>query len=136
MSELKTATSGKLNLIMDAVSVNNTLATAIFKAFTGTTTGERLYTTTHDWEPLPAASDGFISDPIKLGPIGRPDAVGLNRRLNEFIPVVVKLIESGKMKLGEYTVEGDGIEGIKGAWDVQKSGVKGSSKVLVKIADP
>ncbi|KAF2107453.1 chaperonin 10-like protein [Lophiotrema nucula] len=136
ISELKTATSGKLNLIMDAVSVNNSLATSIFKAFADTTTGERLYTTTNDWELLPEASEGFISHPIKLGPIGRPDAVELNKRLNEFIPVIVKLIEHGKMKVGEYTVEGEGIEGIKGAWDVQKSGVKGSSKVLVKVADP
>jgi hypothetical protein len=46
-----------------------------------------------------------------------------------------KLLESEKIKVSEYSVEGEGIEGILKAWDVQKSGVKGSVKVVVKVSE-
>ncbi|KAF2183206.1 GroES-like protein [Zopfia rhizophila CBS 207.26] len=135
ISEIKSHTSGKLNLIMDAVSVNNGLAISIFAALSENTGLTRLYTTTNDWEPLPDASNGFISNPILLGPIGRPDAGELNERLNKFIPVIVKLIDSGKVQVGEYVEAGEGVEGIKEAWEVQKSGKAGSKKVVIKVAD-
>lgn len=122
----------------DAVSVNNKLLAAIFAALPTPSEGQkRLYTTTNTWEPLPTstAANPFDTFPIQLGPIGRPEAVELNNRLNEFIPVLYKLLESGKLKTSDCSVEGEGIEGILGAWDVQKSGVKGSTKVVVKVAD-
>lgn len=134
IAQLKSATAGKLNLLFDAVSVNNTLATSIFSALADTATGAGRYTTTNDWDPAPTGGN-FTSHPIELGPIGRPEAPELNKRLNEFIPVIVKLIEIGKAKVGEYTIEGEGIEGILKAWDVQKSGKAGSTKVVVKVAD-
>lgn len=116
--------------------MNNGLASAIFKSLAPTSPATaRLYTTTNDWEPLPDASLGFTSNPILLGPIGRPGAVEPNKRLNEFIPIAYKLLESGKLKAGEYSVEGEGVEGILKAWDVQKSGKMGSTKVVVKVAD-
>ena len=55
--------------------------------------------------------------------------------VNSYIAVVFKLLEAGKLKTSEYTVEGEGVEGILKAWEVQKSGVKGSVKVIVKVAD-
>lgn len=119
---------------MDAVSVNNKLVSAIYAALPPSAT-TRLYTTTNDWDPLPEAALGFKSTPILLGPVGRPSAVDLNKRLNEFIPVIFKLLEDGKLKAGEYSVEGEGIEGIVKAWEVQKSGKLGSTKVVVKVAD-
>ncbi|KAF2267843.1 GroES-like protein [Lojkania enalia] len=135
IGELKQITSGKLNLAMDAVSVNNGLATSIFKALAPTTAGERLYTTTNDWDPVPDASAGFSTTPVELGPIGRPGADELNKKLNSYIPVIAKLVENGKFKVGEYTVEGQGVEEIGKAWDVLKSGKAGSTKVLVKVSN-
>jgi hypothetical protein len=96
--------------------------------------GRRFYATTNDWDPLPNASLGFTSYSIALGLIGRPEAVELNKRVKDFIPVVYKLLESGQLKTSEYTVEGEGIEGILEAWEVQKSGKAGSTKVVAKVA--
>lgn len=114
--------------------MNNALATSIFAATASTSSGSRLYTTTNDWDPAPDAA-GFTSTRLAVGPIGRPDAVELNKRLSEFIAVIYKLIEKETVKVGEYTVEGEGIESILNAWEVQKSGKAGSSKVLVKVSD-
>lgn len=130
---MRSITNGKLDRIVDAVSVNNALATAIYAAIPSSET--RYYATTNDWEPLPEASHGFASYGIAIGPIGRPDAVELNKRINEFIPVVYKLLESEKLRPSEYTVKGEGIEGILKAWDYQKSGKAGSTKVIAKVAD-
>lgn len=122
-----------MDLAFDAVSINNALVSAVFASIP--TSSPRLYTTTNDWDPLPESSLGFTSSSILLGPIGRPDADKLNQRLNEFVPVIYKLLEAGKLKVGEYSVEGEGIEGLLKAWDVQKSGKMGSTKVVVKVAD-
>ena len=133
ISEVKSLTSNKLNLIFDAVSVNNTLAASVFSAIPSTSK-PRFYTTTNDWDPAPNEA-GFTTTKIGIGPIGRPEAVELNKRLSEFIKVIVKLLEKEVLRAGEYTVEGEGIEGILPAWEVQKSGKAGSKKVLVKVAD-
>lgn len=132
IAELKSLTSNKLNLIMDAVSVNNALATSIFKELSSSS-APRLYTTTNDWDPAPEGA-GFTSTLIAIGPIGRPEAVELNERLSKSIAVIVQLIEKGTFKVGEYTIEGEGIEGILKAWDVYKSGKAGSTKVLAQVA--
>lgn len=134
ISELKSATDGKLNYVFDAVSVNNNLATAIYKALASTTSGARLYTTTNDWDPAPTDTS-FTTNPIGLGPVGRPEGAALNETLNKYIPIIFKLIEAGKIKVGEWSVEGEGIEGLLKAWDLQKSGKMGSTKVIVKVAD-
>lgn len=136
IAAIKSATDGKLNLIIDATSYNNALATSIFDALASTTSGERLYATTNDWDPVPDASHGFATTGIALGPIGRPEATALNEKLNEYIPVVFKLLESGKMKPGDYTVQGKGFEELGKAWEYQKAGKGGSSKVLVEVAEP
>lgn len=53
----------------------------------------------------------------------------------EFVKLSVGLLESGALRVGECSVEGEGVEGILGAWEVQRSGVRGSKKVVVKVAD-
>lgn len=132
VDEVKAITGVGLDYMFDAASVNNSLATAISTSLPPSS--RRMYTTTNDWDPLPDTSVGFTSYPIKLGPIGRPEAADLNKELNKYIPVIVKLVESRKLRLGEHIVEGKGIEGLLEAWEVQKSGKAGSAKVLVEIA--
>lgn len=130
-------TGGQLSHAFDAVSVNNRLLTSIYAALPTPLKGQkRLYVTTNTWDPLPlsTSTNPFEALPIMLGPIGRVEATELNQRLSELIPVLYKLLESGKVKASEYSVEGGGIEGILKAWEVQKSGVKGSTKVIVKVA--
>ncbi|KAF2680421.1 GroES-like protein [Lentithecium fluviatile CBS 122367] len=134
ISEIKAITNGNLNLAFDAVSVNNNIVAMLFPSLP-TTSSTRLYATTNDWDPLPDASLGFKSMGIELGPIGRPDAKALNERIHKYIPVVYKLLESGKLKVGEYIEEGSGVEGILKAWEMFNSGKAGSKKVVVKIAD-
>jgi hypothetical protein len=114
----------------DAVSVNNDLLSSVYSS---TNTVSRRYTTTNTWEPLPSPPSTIVKA-IQLGPIGQPDAVELNDKLKAIIPVVYKLLEKGAIKPSEYVVEGKGIEGIMKAWEVQKSGAKGSTKVVVKVS--
>lgn len=95
----------------------------------------RFYVTTNDWDPLPANSLGFRSFAIQLGPIGRLESTKLNARVNNYIPVVYELLESGKIRVGGCTEKGEGIEGILEAWEYLKSGKAGSQKVVVKISE-
>lgn len=137
VEDVKTITGGRLSLAFDAVSVNNSLLTAIFGALAATSEGiKRRYTTTNDWDPLPAPtpSNSFEVTPIQLGPIGRPEAKDLNMKLEEIISVVYELISDGKLKPNEISVEGEGIEAIPEAWELQKAGSKGSTKIVVKVA--
>ncbi|KAJ4360844.1 uncharacterized protein N0V89_001411 [Didymosphaeria variabile] len=134
VEEVKRITEEKVDLAFDAVSVNNDLVTKIFTAIPSSS-GRRLYTTTNDWDPAPDASLGFTTKPIELGPLGRPSAAELNSKLTSWIPVVYRLLESGKLKVGGYSVEGEGIDGIPKAWEAQKSGRLGSKKVIAKLAD-
>ncbi|KAL1600602.1 hypothetical protein SLS60_006988 [Paraconiothyrium brasiliense] len=134
VEEVKRVTREEVDLAFDAVSVNNDLVTKIFTAIPSST-GRRLYTTTNDWDPAPDASLGFTTKPIELGPIGRPSAAELNSKLTSWIPVVYRLLESGKLKAGGYSVEGEGIDGVPKAWQAQKSGKLGNKKVIAKVAD-
>jgi hypothetical protein len=134
VQEVKRITNGHLAYALDAVSVNNDLLTAVYTALAPTTSGARRYVTTNSWTPLPEVSN-TTAKAIQLGPIGQPDAVELNGFLKQMIPVLYELLEQGAIKPSAYSVEGEGIEGIVKAWEVQKSGVKGSTKVVVKVAD-
>ncbi|KAF2032435.1 GroES-like protein [Setomelanomma holmii] len=134
VASIQKITNGNLAYSFDAVSVNNGLVTAIDTALGSASNVTRRYTTTNDWEPLPALPHAKAKA-IELGPIGQPEAVELNSFLKSVIPVLYKLLEQGTIKPSAYSVEGEGIEGIVDAWEVQKSGVKGSTKVVVKIID-
>ncbi|KAH8719225.1 chaperonin 10-like protein [Phaeosphaeriaceae sp. PMI808] len=136
VEKVQSITNGSLNYALDAVSVNNGLLSSIYDALAPSTSGLRHYTTTNTWDPLSFASESSVSvvDPIQLGPIGQPDAVDTNNSLKTIIPALYKLLESGAIKPSMISIEGEGIEGILKAWDVQKSGVKGSTKVLVHIS--
>lgn len=137
IDEVKSITGGRLSLAFDAVSVNNSLLVALFGALASASEGTtRLYTTTNDWDPIPVstAANSFEVHLIQLGPIGRPEAKDLNKRLGEIVPVVYELFSNGKLKPSELSVEGEGIEAIPKAWEIQKSGTKGSTKVVVKVA--
>ncbi|KAH7135538.1 chaperonin 10-like protein [Dendryphion nanum] len=138
ISSLKEITSGSLIFIFDAVSVNNALATSIFASLpsqsSSSSTIQRRYTTTNDWDPLPS-EPSFVTTPILLGPIGRTDAGDLNKKFGEYIPAILKLFDEGKLKVGEFDVLAEGIEGILEAWEVLKSGKAGSRKVVVKVVE-
>ena len=134
IDQIKEITDGELGLAFDAVSVNNDPVAKMFTAIPSSST-QRLFTTTNDWDPVPEASLGFVTKPIALGPIGRPESVELNQKINAWIPVIYRLLDSGKLKPGDYSVQGNGVEGILNAWEVQKSGKLGNKKVVVQVAD-
>ena len=134
ISDIQHITNNSLTLAFDAVAQNNTVLSALYTSLPSTDT-PRVYVTTNDWDPLPEASLGFRSIGIELGPIGRPESEKLNGRVKSYIPVIYELLESGAVKMGEYTEEGNGVEGILGAWEYLKSGRAGSRKVVVKVAD-
>jgi hypothetical protein len=80
-------------------------------------------------------SGGKIS-PVKLGPIGRDGATELDEEISSFIPLIVKLIEDGKVVPSEYEVIGEtGFDSVDEAWQYQMKGSGGSNKVLAKLQD-
>jgi hypothetical protein len=86
-------------------------------------------------DPYPEAD--IIFDPISLGPVGRPEATKLNKDIQAFLPLLYKLLETGKISPAEYVVIGDGgIESLPEAYSFQTAGKGGNKKVIVKIADP
>lgn len=135
VKDVMETTSGKVSRIYDAVAANDpTLAKDLFKATTAT---EKLFATTNDWTPSLGDFEGGKTYKVKLGDIGRPEAKELNATLEKYVPVIVGLIESGKLKPGEYEVIGQGgFEDAVKAYHHQVSGAGGSRKVLVKIQDP
>jgi len=137
IEELKAVTNGALQYAFDATSNNNGLLASVFAALASTTAGARRYTTTNDWDAVPLSTEesAFSVNPIQLGPIGQPDAVQLNEKLKNIIPIVYEMLAKGVIKPSEYVVEGKGLEDMVKAWDVQKSGTNGSKKVVVKIGD-
>ncbi|KAF2824689.1 GroES-like protein [Ophiobolus disseminans] len=134
VERVRSITNGKLNYAFDAVSVNDELLSSTFAALAPMTEGVRRFTTTNDWDPHPEVADTLVK-PIQLGPIGQPDAVELNDNLKAMIPIMYKLLEKGVIKPSEYAVEGESIEDILKAWEVQKSGARGGRKVVVKIIE-
>jgi hypothetical protein len=72
----------------------------------------------------------------QLGPVGRPDATELNKEISTFIPLIVKLIEDGKVVPSEYVVIGEpGFDSVIEAWDYQSKGKGGNKKVMAKLQD-
>lgn len=86
---------------------------------------------------MPASDfSGGTPYPIKLGPIGRPEATELNAEITAFIPLIVSLIEAGKVIPAEYEIIGQtGFESVVEAYDYQGAGKGGNRKVLVKLQD-
>lgn len=82
-----------------------------------------------------ASFHGAVVDHIALGPIGRPSAPELNAAIASYIPLMVKLIEDGKVKVSEYEVVGHGFNEVAKAWEYQQSGKAGNKKVLVKLGE-
>jgi hypothetical protein len=72
----------------------------------------------------------------QLGPIGRVDAVALNKEIETFVPLIVKLIEGGRVVPSEYEIIGKiGFESVLEAWAYQQKGAGGAKKVLVHLQD-
>lgn len=83
-----------------------------------------------------AEFNGATIYPVKLGPIGRPEAQRLNLTITKLIPLMHRLLETGAVKPAEYEVIGSGgFESVAEAWAYQGSGKAGNKKVLVKLQD-
>lgn len=128
-------TGGKVSRIFDAAASDDpVLAKKLFEhdALKDKT---KLFATTNDWSGITNFSGGKTYN-VELGPVGRPDATELNNTLERYIPVLVKLVENGQVKIGEYEVIGEGgFEDIVKAYEYKNSGAGGSKKVVVKVQD-
>ena len=134
-------TGAGLECVFDAVGMNGEIVPPLLDAIERSAAAagmqgksKLVFTTTNAYTPLPAA-ENLVAKAIQLGPIGQPDpeASALNDALTGYIPMLYKLLESGKVGVGSFQVEGEGIEGILNAWEVQKSG-NVAGKVVVKVA--
>ncbi|KAK6373943.1 hypothetical protein LTS17_007913 [Exophiala oligosperma] len=127
-------TSGKVSRIFDAAAADDLLlAKELFKA---TNKAEKYFSTTNDWTGI-GDFEGGKTHLLKLGGIGRPEAEGLNAMIEQYKPVIVGLVEAGKLHPLEHVLVGEGgFEDAVNAYKHQKSGAAGSRKVVVKVQDP
>lgn len=128
-------TAGKIAGIFDAsASDDPVIAKELFKHELWKS-DSKLFTTTNDWSGVGSWNGGTTHE-IKLGPIGRPDALELNDALEKYIPLLVKLVENGKIKPSEYEVIGEGgFEDIIAAYKHKAGGASGQRKIVVKVQD-
>lgn len=130
-------TGGKFTRVFDAVASNDALARALFKELNkeGKTSGQKYFATTNDWSGI-GDFEGGKTYQIALGVVGRPDGAELNAQLATFIPLIVGLIEQGKMQPANYDIVGQGgFDDAVEAYKYQQKGAGGANKVLVKIQD-
>jgi len=102
--------------------------------FRASKSADKFFATTNDWSPDIDDFEGGRTYKVRLGEIGRPQAEELNANIEKYIPVIVGLIELGKLLPQEYEVIGEGgFEDVLKAYHHQRSGAGGSRKVVVKI---
>lgn len=126
-------TGEQVNRIFDAAASDDpVIAKELFKR---SKAEQKYFATTNDWSGI-TDFHGGKTYLVKLGPVGRPEATELNEALKQYIPMLVKLVESGKVKTNEYQVFGKGgFEDVIGAYKHKVGGGGGSSKVVVKVQD-
>lgn len=128
-------TSSKASKVFDAVASDDpAICKQLFKAIESS---DKFFATTNDWNPTIQDFEGGTTYKVQLGEIGRPEGKELNDKIEKYIPLIVALIEAGKLKPSEYEIIGQGgFEDAVKAYSHQVSGAGGSRKVLVKIQDP
>jgi len=131
IEELISGTQGKLYRVLDATSFGIDFAKKLLAKIEG---GPKYFSSTDDWTPINVEEfKGTVVDRISLGLVGNPAAVKLNNEISSYVPLIVKLIEDGKVQVSEYEIVGQGLEAVDHAWQYQKSGKAGSKKVLVQL---
>ena len=128
-------TEGKIGGIFDAAASDDPVVAKELFNHDSWQSASKLFATTNDWSDVGSWSGGQTYE-IELGPIGRPDAKDLNGFLEKVIPVLVKLVEHGKVKSGDYEVIGDGgLEDIVRAYKHKAGGASGQRKIVVKVQE-
>lgn len=128
-------TGGKVSRVFDAVAMDDPVI--IKKLFEHDLLKSRpkFFATTNDWSGT-GNFNGGETYRVELGPIGRPEATDLNDKLAVYIPVLVKLIESGRVKVGDYELVGEGgFEDIVSAYKYKAGGTSGLKKVIAKVQE-
>lgn len=128
-----TITKGNFTRIFEAVPGNDAFAREAFRELEPSNE-EKLFATTNP-DKIEDFGGGKTYN-ILLDQVGRPEAEELNRDMAEFIPVLVALVEEGKVVPSKYDVVGGvGFESAIEALKYQKSGAGGSSKVLCRLQE-
>jgi len=133
IEELISKTEGKLYRVLDATSNGIDFAKKLLAKIEG---GPKYFSSTDDWSPINDEEfKGIVVDRIGLGPVGNPASVQLNNAISSYIPLIVRLIEDGKVQVSEYEIVGQGFEAVDHAWQYQKSGKAGGKKVLLQLQE-
>jgi NADPH:quinone reductase-like Zn-dependent oxidoreductase len=134
LKDVFSITGGKIAGVFDAAaSADPAIAKKLF-AHDSWHSSKKLFATTNDWSNVGSFGGGQTYE-VELGPIGRPDSP-LNKIMESYIPLLIKLVENGRVKPGEYEVVGDGgFEDLVKAYKAKAGGASGQRKIVVKIQD-
>ncbi|KAK6521796.1 hypothetical protein TWF506_002000 [Arthrobotrys conoides] len=133
VAKIKEITKGKLHRIIDTTASNADFTKKVLEEIKDDA-GEKYFASVNDWQdfgPLPGGAKFY---PISLGPLGRPEAKQLDEILAKYIDVLQVLIDTGKVKPGEYNLVGEiGFESFTEAVKVQSGG--SAKKVVVQFQE-
>ena len=134
VKDIMSITSGNVYHCFDAVAADDpAVPKALFKELGSSKS--KYFATTNDWSGI-TDFEGGKTYLTELGHIGKADEKETNEVLQKDIPMIVKLVEAGKVVSPEYEVIGQGgfDDSVK-AYQHQVKGAGGSKKVVVKIQD-
>ena len=125
--EILSITSGKIRGCFDAVASDDPVVPkALFKQLDSNK--PKYFSTTNDWSGI-TDFEGGTTYLTELGEIGKAEEERVNDLLSSDIPMIVKLVEEGKVLTPEYDAIGQGgFEDVLKAYEHQAKGAGGSKK--------
>ena len=135
LQDLKDVTKGNFSGVWDSVASSEQFARKALKDVS--MAKAKFFATTDDWTPMDEHEDHETCR-VKLGLIGRTgddikEAPTINEEIASFIPLLVQLLEAGKLRPNELNVTGTGFEAISEAINIQQKGASGGVKVVVNL---
>ena len=135
LQDLKDITQGNFSGVWDSVASSEQFARKALKDVS--MAKAKFFATTDDWTPMDEHEDHETCR-VKLGLIGRTgddirEAPTINEEIASFIPLLVQLLEAGKLRPNELKVTGTGFEAISEAINIQQKGASGGVKVVVSL---
>lgn len=135
VKDIATITGGKISMVYDTVARSPQLAKRVLTEVSKSS--EKHFATTDDWSEI-GPFEGIKIHRVQLGLIGqsgeeikhKPD---INKHISSMFPMIVGLVEAGKVVPNQYQVVGEGFESIADAVSQQQKSGGAGGKFVVKL---